>query len=118
MTVRGLISVLLTAMSESLLRVGEILSTGPAHRCYLVRNCTTADDSGTSMAAPVVSGVVARMKSRFPKASVGEIRQALYTTARQPRIGPRPATWTKEYGWGDRAACRRDVGSVRTVLPL
>ena len=51
------------------------------------------------MAAPVISGVVAHMKARFPKASVGEIRQALYTTARQPGSS-QTGTWTKEYGWG------------------
>ena len=69
----------------------EILST--------VRNGGTAVFNGTSMAAPVISGVVARMKSRFPKASVGEIRQALYTTARQPK-SDETGIWTEEYGWG------------------
>ena len=70
---------------------GEILSTVP--------NNGTAELSGTSMAAPVISGVVAHMKARFPKASVGEIRQALYTTARQPG-STETGTWTEQYGWG------------------
>ena len=69
----------------------DILSTVP--------NNGTALDEGTSMAAPVVAGVVAHMKARFPEASVGEIRQALYTTAVNPDSG-RTGHFTWEYGWG------------------
>ena len=36
---------------------------------------------GTSMAAPVVSGVVAHMKAHYPEASVADIQYALYSTA-------------------------------------
>ena len=79
----------------------DIRSTVPAHSCFwpLNRTCTTADKTGTSMAAPVISGVVAHMKARFPKASVGEIRQALYTTAKNRDSG-RTGHFTWEYGWG------------------
>ena len=79
----------------------DIRSTVPAHSCGFLNlsTCTTADKTGTSMAAPVISGVVAHMKARFPKASVGEIRQALYTTAKNRDSG-RTGHFTWEYGWG------------------
>ena len=38
-------------------------------------------DSGTSMSAPIVSGIVAIMKSKNPNATVDEIKSALYSTA-------------------------------------
>ena len=38
-------------------------------------------DSGTSMASPIVAGVVALMKSKNPYASVENIKSALYSTA-------------------------------------
>ena len=38
-------------------------------------------DSGTSMASPIVAGVVALMKSKAPNATVEEIKSALYSTA-------------------------------------
>ncbi|MCY4086232.1 MAG: S8 family serine peptidase, partial [Actinomycetia bacterium] len=73
----------------------DILSTW--NRCSgLIKRCTSTS-SGTSMAAPMVSGVVAHMKDRYPKASVGEIRRALYETAYNPDS---PGSWTKEYGFG------------------
>ena len=78
-----------------------ILSTVPTNSCGLLNlfTCTTADKTGTSMAAPVIAGVVAHMKARFPKASVSEIRQALYATAQQPGSGG-TGRWTPEFGWG------------------
>ena len=41
----------------------------------------TCLDFGTSMAAPVVSGVVAHLKAHYPEASVADIQYALYSTA-------------------------------------
>ena len=82
-----------------------ILSTFPSYTagsggpCTSGTTCYVGFKSGTSMAAPVISGVVAHMKARFPKASVGEIRQALYTTAKNPDSG-RTGHFTWEYGWG------------------
>ena len=82
-----------------------ILSTVPSYTaggndpCTAGTTCYVGYKSGTSMAAPVIAGVVAHMKARFPKASVGEIRQALYTTAKQPN-STETGRWTKEYGWG------------------
>ena len=48
------------------------------------------DKSGTSMAAPMIAGVIAHMRARFPEATVNQITEALFTTARaQPgRTGP------------------------------
>ena len=44
--------------------------------------------SGTSMAAPVIAGVVAHMQARFPSASVRRITEALYSTAQIPEVVP------------------------------
>ena len=54
---------------------------------------------GRRSAAPVISGIVAHLKARFPGASVGEIRQALYVTARNPDSG-RTGHFSDGYGWG------------------
>ena len=67
--------------------------------CDKDSTCYVRSYSGTSQAAPVISGVVAHMKARFPKASVSEIRQALYATAQQPGSGG-TGRWTPEFGWG------------------
>ena len=73
----------------------DILSTW--NKCSgLIKECTAAV-RGTSQAAPMVSAVVAHIKARYPKASVGEIRRALYETAYNPDA---PGSWTKEYGFG------------------
>ena len=83
----------------------KILSTVSAHTasdeppCDEGTTCYVGDASGTSSAAPVIAGVVAHMKARFPEASVGEIRQALYVTAQNPDSG-RTGHLTWEYGWG------------------
>ena len=74
---------------------GGILSTW--NNCSGSNQRCTATLSGTSQAAPIVSAVVAHMKARYPKASVGEIRRALYETAYNPDA---PGGWTKEYGFG------------------
>ena len=86
-------------------KLDEILSTVPPYKAGFFRPCSrgttcyVGHKSGTSMAAPIISGVVAHMKARFPKASVSEIRQALYTTARN-RDSRRTGHFTWEYGWG------------------
>ena len=73
-------------------RLELILSTWPATvfcgdeeknkaQAFPDQRTGTCWDVGTSMAAPVVSGVVAHMKARYPEASVAEIQYALYSTA-------------------------------------
>src|SRR5207248_9322254 len=53
----------------------------------LIYSCGIASDSsyvymsGTSMATPVVSGVVALMKAQFPTESPAQLRQRLIATA-------------------------------------
>ena len=75
----------------------DILSTVPHHCPSGSNSCTdTGTKQGTSMAAPVISAVVAHMKARYPKASVTEIHQALYTTAWNPDSDRR----TPQLGWG------------------
>ena len=65
----------------------SILSTLPGD--------TVGVKSGTSFAAPLVSGVVAHMKARYPRASHGQIVTALLDTA--DPLGPRNHT---DYGHG------------------
>ena len=52
----------------------DILSTLP--------NGETGEESGTSMAAPVVSGVAALLMAYFPTLNAGEVRDILITSAR------------------------------------
>ena len=73
----------------------EILSTVPCAG----GSCGTGLKDGTSMAAPVVTGVVAHMKARFPDATPAQVRQALYETALQPG-STRPGVRTNDLGWG------------------
>ena len=56
----------------------DILTASP---CPLDSGCTKAV-SGTSAAAAYVSGVVAHMLNRYPRAAVGQVRRALESTAR------------------------------------
>ena len=61
----------------------------------------TGDKSGTSMAAPVVSAVIAHLIARFPDATHQEITDALYQTARNVDLFGNPLSGrTNELGWG------------------
>ena len=51
--------------------------------------------AGTSMAAPLVSGVIAHMKARYPRATQDQILSALFNTADPPGSGFHP-----DYGHG------------------
>ncbi len=83
--------------SGRLVTEADILSTVPPLCQGESGNCIyTEAMAGTSMAAPIVSAVVAHMKARYPQASVAEIQHALYTTARLPYSNAK----TPEYGWG------------------
>ena len=108
---------------------GGIWSTGrctfsgsPPHR---VRQCDSIEDSGTSMAAPFVAGVVAHMLNRYPQATVGQVRQALEQTAmaapssevltRRGRINDPPAAPPSgKYGSGivDPAKALTKLGEI------
>ena len=72
-----------------------IYSTVPCDR----DDCGTGIKSGTSMATPLVSGVVAHMKARYPDAAPAEIRKAIYDTARQPG-SDRSRVRSDDFGWG------------------
>ena len=72
-----------------------IYSTVPCDR----DDCGTGIKSGTSMATPLVSGLVAHMKARYPDAAPAEIRKAIYDTARQPGSS-KTRVRTDDFGWG------------------
>ena len=72
-----------------------IYSTVPCDR----DDCGTGIKSGTSMATPLVSGVVAHLKARYPDAAPAEIRKAIYDTARQPG-SDQFRVRTDDFGWG------------------
>ncbi|OBA57211.1 type VII secretion-associated serine protease mycosin [Mycobacterium sp. 1100029.7] len=48
--------------------------------------------NGTSFAAPLVSGVVALVRSRFPAMSAAEVMERIKRTAQTPTAGPNEAT--------------------------
>ena len=75
----------------------QIYSTVP---CSGASGCSSGDNqNGTSMAAPMVSGVVAHMKARYPDATPAQIRQAMFSTALQPG-STRTEVRTNDFGWG------------------
>ena len=86
---------------------GVMLSTWPeAAMLREGEHCDGADSvgrtcwmAGTSMAAPVVSGVVAHMKAHYPEASVAEIQYALYSTADRTNDSGNP-NYSNDYGHG------------------
>ncbi len=73
-----------------------IYSTVP---CSGVSGCSGGNMNGTSMAAPMVSGVVAHMKARYPDATPVQIREAIFSTALQPDR-TQPGVRTDDFGWG------------------
>ncbi len=75
----------------------QIYSTVP---CSGASGCSSGDNqNGTSMAAPMVSGVVAHMKARYPDATPAQIRQAMFSTALQPG-STQTGVRTNDFGWG------------------
>lgn len=70
--------------------------------------------SGTSFAAPVVSGAIAVIKESFPYMSANEITQLLFTTATD--LGESGVD--SVYGWGllDMDRATKPVGTPRIVL--
>lgn len=74
--------------------------------------------SGTSMSSPAVTGVVALMLQANPNLSVDEIREIIFTTARNDSItGPLVANDSMDvhWGWGKIDALRAVNESVRRV---
>lgn len=90
-------------VSPTTLHLGSNIDPGRCAR----RVATT---SGTSMAAPFVSGVVAHMLNRHPRADFGQVLEALQSSARSPveqpmtprgRAGdPSMPPPSKEFGFG------------------
>ena len=74
--------------------------------------------SGTSMSSPAVTGVVALMLQANPSLSVDEIREIIFTTARNDSItGPLVANDSMDvhWGWGKIDALRAVNECVRRV---
>ena len=67
--------------------------------CSEDSGCGGGDKNGTSMAVPMVSGVVAHMKARYPDATPAQIREAMFSTALQPG-STRTGVRTNDFGWG------------------
>ena len=65
---------------------------GPAARRDVVRGNRFTEKRGTSMATPMVAGVIAMMLEKNPSADVDDVRAALSTSpARRPKRNPAPA---------------------------
>ena len=62
----------------------DIAAPGAFIRSLKSNGGTIEKEGGTSMASPMVAGVVAHMKARFPKATVTQITEALFNTAGRP----------------------------------
>ena len=61
----------------------------------------TDQKSGTSMATPVVTAVIAHLLARFPHATYTQITNSLYKTADMPWLyQSTPQRRTDEFGWG------------------
>ena len=71
-------------------------------------------ESGTSMAAPIVSGIVALMKSKCPSASVDDIKSALYSTADD--IGKSGKDVYTGYGKVNALKAVKAVNNLKTTL--
>ena len=81
----------------------DILSTLPRNKWGRFRwNPERTDQkSGTSMATPVVTAVIAHLLARFPDATYTQITNSLYKTADMPWLyQSTPQRRTDEFGWG------------------
>lgn len=90
--------------------------TAPGHALRVIRSkaATGGGDpvvtqSGTSLAAPFVTGTIACLYEVAPEASLAKVRDALTATGRQPPLGPStdattpqgaPTNWTPLFGHG------------------
>jgi membrane-anchored mycosin MYCP len=70
--------------------------------------------NGTSFAAPLVSGVVALIRSRFPALSAAEVMERVKRTAHTPDVGPNAATG---YGIVDPVAALTYVVPPAEAIP-
>ena len=71
-------------------------------------------ESGTSMAAPIVSGIVALMKSKCPNASVDDIKSALYSSADD--IGKKGKDVYTGYGRVNALKAVKAVNNLKTSM--
>ncbi len=85
------------APGDNILSTVAAYTAAAGHPCPQDTECHVGHKSGTSMAAPIVSAVVAHMISRYPQATPTDISLALINTAMQPNSG---AFRTDEFGYG------------------
>lgn len=82
----------------------------PGHRLSLIRSAARGcrQQTGTSFAAPFVTGTIACLYQKHPLASLDTVREALIETARHDQDVP-PRTWNSVHGYGrlDAAAALR-----------
>ncbi len=88
-------------------------ATVPCRLPYEDSPVSTCWNLGTSMAAPVVSGVVAHLIAHYPDASVAEVQYALYSTADRTN-DPSNASYRSDYGHG----FINPMGAVRALKGL
>ena len=91
----------------------DLLHVNNGGRKYIWSNM-----SGTSMSSPAVTGVVALMLQANPNLSVDQVRDIIFTTARNDSItGPLVANDSMDvhWGWGKIDALRAVNESVRRV---
>jgi membrane-anchored mycosin MYCP len=73
-------------------RVTSLDANGPGLINGQLTQKGMAPVNGTSFAAPLVSGVAALVRSRFPALSAGQVIDLIKRTARTPGAGPNQAT--------------------------
>ena len=102
--------------ADMLREVSDGFTLAEDHRCGRSADSVgkTCWKSGTSMAAPVVSGVVAHMKAHYPGASVTQIQYALYSTADRTNDSGNP-NYSKDYGHGfvDPSGAIEALGDIK-----
>jgi subtilisin family serine protease len=91
--------------------------SAPGYRVFLVKAKTSIQcqiESGTSLAAPFVTGTIACLYEVAPQATLAMITGALFSTARKGLEGDPHATWTPCLGHGQLRP-REAVARIKTM---
>lgn len=89
-------------------------------KTYLGQRYIWAEMSGTSMSSPAVTGVVALMLQANPALSVDQIRNIIFTTARNDeKTGPLVANDSMDYRWGwGKIDARKAVNQALSLVGI
>ena len=89
-------------------------------KMVLEQKYTWAEMSGTSMSSPAVTGVVALILQANPNLSVDQIRDIIFTTARNDSVtGPLVARDSMDYSWGwGKIDARKAVNKAFSLLGI